>query len=155
MFVICVPPYFSNRHGRRVAGRSDHGPVRRPKNKPPFSVPTFKLMTGGTSSPIRLASDRPRHADPRVSETSRSLFPHSGFVDLQVAEGCLQYWNSDPMPIGPAHEIANCMLALRATTCIEVIEDRRPMGRVEPGVMSTHAFGHLVWRRVSLGVSNA
>jgi hypothetical protein len=59
----------------------------------------------------------------RASETSRRLFPHSGFVHLQIAKSCPQYWNCEPMLIGPAHEIANYMLALSATPCLEVIED--------------------------------
>ena len=40
------------------------------------------------------------------------LFPHPGIVDLQITESRPQYRDRESMSFGPAHEIADSLLAL-------------------------------------------
>jgi hypothetical protein len=44
-------------------------------------------------------------------------------VNLQITEGRPQYRNRKSMPVGPVHEIADCVLALGEAACLEIIED--------------------------------
>src|SRR6266478_3235233 len=59
------------------------------------------------------------------------------------------------MQVGASHEIADRMFALRAPSCLEIVEDRWPIGRAGAGIVTADALLDLVGRRVALRSEDA